>query len=77
MKLAILAGGKGTRLGISDIPKPMIIIGDKPLLQHQIELAKSYNINEIYLLTGFLADTITAYFGNGNKLFELIVFLKK
>ena len=67
MKLAILAGGKGTRLGISDIPKPMIIIGDKPLLQHQIELAKSYNINEIYLLTGFLADTITAYFGNGNK----------
>ena len=67
MKLAILAGGKGTRLGEVDIPKPMVLIGDKPLLQHQIELANRYNIKEIYLLTGYLSDIITSYFGNGKK----------
>ncbi len=67
MQLVIIAGGKGTRLGLKDIPKPMVKIGDKPLLEHQIELAKKYGINEIFILSGYLANVIEGYFGNGSK----------
>ena len=67
MKLAIIAGGQGTRLGLTDIPKPMIKIGNKPLLQHQIELAKRYNINDITILSGHLAHKIVDYFGDGKR----------
>ena len=42
MQTVIIAGGKGTRLGLVDIPKPMVEIDGKPLLDHQIELAKKY-----------------------------------
>lgn len=65
MKLAILAGGKGKRLGLTHIPKPMVPIGGKPLLQHQIELAKSYGIVDIFILSGHLSQVIYDYFKNG------------
>ncbi len=67
MQLVIIAGGKGTRLGLKDIPKPMVKIGDKPLLEHQIELAKKYGFKEIYILSGHLASVIEEYFGDGAK----------
>lgn len=67
MQLVIIAGGKGTRLGLKDIPKPMVKIGGKPLLEHQIELAKRYGINEIFILSGHLSHVIEDYFGNGEK----------
>ena len=66
MQLVILAGGKGTRLGFADIPKPMVTIAGKPLLQYQIELAKRYNITEIFVLSGYLANVIVDYFGDGS-----------
>ena len=42
MKAVILAGGQGTRMGehTKEIPKPMLRIGKKPILEHQIELLK-------------------------------------
>jgi len=67
MKLVIIAGGKGTRLGLKDIPKPMVNINFKPLLEYQIILAKKYNIKEIYILSGYLSGVITDYFGDGSK----------
>lgn len=67
MQLVIIAGGKGTRLGLKDIPKPMVKIGNKPILEHQIELAKRYGINEIFILSGHLAYVIEDYFGNGER----------
>lgn len=67
MKLAIIAGGMGTRLGFKNLPKPMIKIGGKPLLEHQICLAKQYGINDIYILSGHQADVIEKYFGDGRK----------
>ena len=67
MQLVIIAGGKGTRLGLKDIPKPMVKIGEKPLLEHQIELAKRYGIDEVFILSGHLANVIENYFGNGEK----------
>jgi NDP-sugar pyrophosphorylase family protein len=67
MKLVIIAGGKGTRLGLKDIPKPMVELNGKPLLEHQILLAKRYNIEEIYILSGHLSNVIMDYFGDGAK----------
>lgn len=65
MKLAIIAGGKGTRLGLKDAPKPMVRIGGAPLIGHQINNAKRYGIKDIYILSGYLADVIEDYFGDG------------
>jgi len=67
MQLVILAGGKGTRLGLTDIPKPMCKIDGIPLLERQINLAKSYGITEVFLLEGHLAQVIYDYFGDGSK----------
>jgi D,D-heptose 1,7-bisphosphate phosphatase len=67
MKLVIIAGGKGTRLGLKDIPKPMVKIHNKPLLEYQILLAKKYNINDIYILSGYLSGVIIDYFGDGSR----------
>lgn len=67
MQTVIIAGGKGTRLGLKDIPKPMVDIAGKPLLEHQIELAKSYGSDEFFILSGHLAHVIEDYFGDGTK----------
>ncbi|MFH1586991.1 MAG: HAD-IIIA family hydrolase [Candidatus Diapherotrites archaeon] len=69
MKAVILAGGKGTRLGslTHEIPKPMIMVGDKPILGHQIELLKEYGITDITIITHYLSGVIEDYFGNGKK----------
>ena len=67
MQLVIIAGGKGTRLGLKDIPKPMCPINNKPLLQYQVELAKRYGIDEIFILSGHLSQVIVNYFGDGSK----------
>lgn len=69
MKAVILAGGKGTRLTqqTQDIPKPMLPVGGKPMLEHQIELLKRYSITDIYILINYLGKVITDYFGKGEK----------
>lgn len=67
MQLVIIAGGKGTRLGLKDIPKPMCPINNKPLLQYQVELAKRYGIDEIFILSGHLSQVIVNYFGDGSQ----------
>lgn len=67
MKCVIIAGGKGTRLGLKDIPKPMVPISGKPLLEHQILLAKRYGIRDFMILSGHLAEVIVDYFGDGSR----------
>ena len=67
MQTVIIAGGKGTRLGLKDIPKPMVEIDGKPLLEHQIELAKKYGSNEFFILSGHLSDVVIDYFKDGSK----------
>lgn len=67
MELVIIAGGKGTRLGLEDIPKPMVTLCEKPLLEHQILLAKRYGITSIHMLLGYKADVIMDYFGDGSQ----------
>ena len=68
MQAVIMAGGKGTRLASltkDEIPKPMIPIMGKPLLEWQIEQLKSNGINDVTMVIGHLGDKIKAYFGDG------------
>ncbi len=69
MKAVIMAGGKGTRIRsvASDIPKPMIPVLGKPVLQYQIECLKENGITEIFLVTGYLGEVIRDYFGDGSR----------
>lgn len=65
--VVILAGGKGTRLGIKDLPKPMVPVAGKPVLEHQIEVLRRYGFGRIILLCGYLAEKIQAHFGDGKR----------
>lgn len=64
----ILAGGKGTRLRplTYKIPKSMIPVGNKPFLEHQINLLRRFDINDIVLCIGHLGDKIYNYFKDGS-----------
>lgn len=69
MKTVIMAGGKGTRIASvrSDVPKPMIKICGKPILEHQIENLKACGLTDIILVIGHLGHVIQDYFGDGSK----------
>jgi len=69
MIAVIVAGGKGTRLKnvAEDIPKPMVKIGGKPILEHQINLLRRYGITDIYILIGYLGHIIKDYFKDGKS----------
>ncbi len=69
-KAFILAGGHGTRLRpiTQEIPKPMLPIHGRPILEHLIEFFKKNGIKEIILSVGFKKEVIMDYFGDGKKL---------
>lgn len=67
MKVVIIAGGKWTRLWLTDIPKPMVNVAGKPILQWQIELAKKYNLKDIIILSWHLGNVIVDYFWDWSK----------
>jgi len=69
MKAIILAGGLGTRLRplTNDIPKPLLLISGKPIIEHAIENFKKHDIKDIILSIGYMADKIKDRFGDGNK----------
>lgn len=65
----ILTGGIGVRLRprTYKIPKPMIKIGGKPILEHLVTLLKNYGIRDIIICTGHLSKVIEEYFDKGKK----------
>ena len=67
MKAVIMAGGAGTRLRplTCDIPKPMVSVLDKPMMEYIIELLKKHGIKEIAVTLQYLPQAIMSYFGNG------------
>jgi D,D-heptose 1,7-bisphosphate phosphatase len=67
--LAIVAGGKGARMGAawSDTPKALIPIGGKPVLQHQFELAARFGVTDVSLFVGHLAGQIADFVGDGAR----------
>lgn len=76
----IQAGGKGTRmreLTGDRIPKPMLLLNGKPLLQWQIESAAGWGIREFIIITGHLGDRIQEYFGDGTGLGVRIFYIEE
>ncbi len=69
MKAVILAGGKGTRLRpyTTVLPKPLMPIGDLPILEILVRQLKVAGCSEIILAVGYLAALIQAYFGDGSQ----------
>lgn len=69
MKTVIMAGGKGTRIASvrNDVPKPMIEICGKPILEWQIESLKAQGLKDITLVIGYLGDFIKDYFSDGSR----------
>lgn len=63
-----MAGGKGTRITsvASDIPKPMIRIGGKPVLEHELECLRDQGFRDIILTVSHLGHIIMDYFGDGS-----------
>ena len=70
MKAVILAGGKGTRLApyTTVLPKPLMPIGDMPILEIMLRQMKRAGVDEAILTVGHLASLLQAYFNNGDKL---------
>ena len=69
MKAVILAGGLGTRLQpyTKSLPKPMLPLCGKPILEYEIEWIKKNGIKEIILCVSYLRKKIEDYFGDGKK----------
>jgi NDP-mannose synthase len=69
MRTVILAGGKGVRLAplTEVIPKPLVPIGGKPILEVVIRQLRQHGFTHITLAVGYMADLIRAYFGDGAK----------
>lgn len=68
MKTVIMAGGKGTRISsvASDIPKPMIKIEGKPVLEHELECLRDQGFTDVILTVSHLGNIIMDYFGDGS-----------
>jgi NDP-mannose synthase len=79
MKAVILAGGLGTRLKpfTEIIPKPLLPIGEKAILEIQIEKLKHFGFDEIILATNYKSEYIESFFGDGSKYGVNLVFSKE
>ena len=66
MKTVIIACGRGTRISsvASDIPKPMIKIEGKPVLEHELECLRDQGFTDIILTVSHLGNIIMDYFGD-------------
>lgn len=79
MKAVIMAGGKGTRMESvnGQVPKPMILICGKPVLQYQIEVLKRQGVKDIILVIGHLGGQIEDYFGTGERFGVRIQYIRE
>lgn len=68
-KAFLLAGGKGTRMRpfTYEMPKPMIPVQGKPLIQHIVELLRKYDVRDLIFSVGYMGEKMQEYFGNGSK----------
>jgi dTDP-glucose pyrophosphorylase len=68
LKAVILAAGKGTRMRelTNELPKPMLLVEGRPILQHIVEGLKAAGIQEFCIITGWKAEVIEAHFGDGS-----------
>jgi len=69
MKVVILAGGMGTRLRplTFSIPKPLLPVGEKPILETILSRLRSHSLTDIIITVGYKSELIKTYFGDGSK----------
>jgi NDP-sugar pyrophosphorylase family protein len=79
LKAVIIAGGKGTRLKpyTTFFPKPLMPIGDKPILEVIVRQLKAQDFKEIIMLVGYLGELIMNFFGDGSKYGVTIKYYKE
>jgi len=79
MKAVILAGGKGVRLRplTYTIPKPLLPIGEKPILEEIIERLKVFGVSEFIIAVGYRAELIETYFRDGAQLGVRIDYVRE
>ena len=73
MKVVIMAGGRGTRISsvASDIPKPMIRIEGKPVLEHEVECLRDQGFTDLIITVSHLGNIIMDYFGDGSGISQV------
>jgi dTDP-glucose pyrophosphorylase len=78
-EIIIMAGGFGKRMGdlTKDLPKPMLAIDEKPILEHLIARAKYQGFVNIYVSVYYQAEKIISYFGNGQAFGVNIEYLRE
>ena len=79
LSAVIMAGGYGKRLLplTEQLPKPMLPVGDKPLLEHTIQQLRRSGIRDISLTTHYLPESIVQYFGDGSAFGVRLNYLKE
>lgn len=79
IQAVLMAGGKGERLKpLTDtVPKPMLPLGGKPIVQHNIENLVRYGIDRIHISVKYLAEKITDYFKTGSEFHASIDYIKE
>ena len=79
MRAVILAGGKGTRLRpfTTSFPKPLMPIGDLPILEILLRQLKAHGVTDVTMLTGHLAYLLEGYFADGSALGLKIDYLRE
>lgn len=79
MKAVILAAGKGTRMRelTRELPKPMLPVRGRPILQHIVEGLLGCGIRDVCIVTGWRADVIEDHFGDGTQLGARITYVRQ
>jgi len=76
MKAVIMAGGEGTRLRpqTSNLPKPMLPLVGRPMMEHIVSLLRRHGVTDIVVTVAFLPNAIRSYFGDGTELGVRMVY---
>ena len=79
LRAVVMAGGYGSRLRplTEEVPKPMLPVGDKPLLQHIVEQLKQAGIRQVNVATHYKGDVIAEHFKNGEAFGVDIRYVKE
>ena len=69
LECVIMAGGRGKRLSplTDSVPKPMLLLANKPIIEYNIDRLISYGIKKIYISVNYLGKQIESYFGDGSS----------
>jgi len=79
MKTVLLAGGRGVRLRplTYSVPKPLLPIGERPILEEIVERLKTFGLRDIVMAVGYRAELIETYFRDGSQLGVEIVYARE